>query len=341
LSELALLGIAGMQGRFCRDDVYMPITPMFHVHAWGFPWAATLAGVKQVYPGRYEPAMLLKLIKQEGVTFTHGVPTILQMLLGAAAAAKTDLSGLKMVIGGSALPKALAKQALAAGIDIYAGYGMSETGPIACVAHVRSADLGGDPEREIEIRTRAGMSAPLVDLRVVDLDMKDVPNDGKTAGEIVLRSPWLTQGYFDNPEGSEELWAGGYLHTSDIAVLTPDGYVQITDRIKDVIKTGGEWVSSLQIEDLITQYPGVAEVAVIGVKDDRWGERPIALVVKDAKSANGLTDTEIKTHLKVFADKGVISKYGIPEKILFVEKLAKTSVGKINKKELREKYGAM
>jgi fatty-acyl-CoA synthase len=341
LSELAFLGIAGMQGRFCRDDVYMPITPMFHVHAWGFPWAATLAGVKQVYPGRYEPAMLLKLIKQEGVTFTHGVPTILQMLLGAAAAAKTDLAGLKMVIGGSALPKALAKQALAAGIDIYAGYGMSETGPIACVAHVRSADLGGDPEREVEIRTRAGMTAPLVDLRVVDPGMKDVPNDGKTAGEIVLRSPWLTQGYFDNPEGSEELWAGGYLHTSDIAVLTPDGYVQITDRIKDVIKTGGEWVSSLQIEDLITQCPGVAEAAVIGVKDDRWGERPMALVVKDPKSANGLTDSEIKTHLKVFADKGVISKYGIPEKILFVEKLAKTSVGKINKKELREKYGAM
>jgi fatty-acyl-CoA synthase len=243
-----------------------------------------------------------------------------------------------MVIGGSALPKARAKQALAAGIDIYAGYGMSETGPIACVAHVRSADLGGDPEREVEIRTRAGMTAPLVDLRVVDPDMKDVPNDGKTAGEIVLRSPWLTQGYFDNPEGSEELWAGGYLHTNDIAVLTPDGYVQITDRIKDVIKTGGEWVSSLQIEDLITQCPGVAEAAVIGVKDDRWGERPMALVVK---SANSLTDAEIKAHLKVFADKGVISKYGIPEKVLFVEKLAKTSVGKINKRELREKYGAM
>jgi fatty-acyl-CoA synthase len=339
LSELAFLGIAGMQGRFCRDDVYMPITPMFHVHAWGFPWAATLAGVKQVYPGRYEPSMLLKLIKTEGVTFTHGVPTILQMLLGAAAAAKTDLGGLKMVIGGSALPKALAKQALAAGVDIYAGYGMSETGPVACIAHVRSADLGGDPEREVEIRTRAGMTAPLVDLRVVDPEMNDVPRDGKTAGEIVLRSPWLTQGYFDNPDGSEELWAGGYLHTSDIAVLTPDGYVQITDRIKDVIKTGGEWVSSLQIEDLITQCSGVAEAAVIGVKDERWGERPMALVVKDPKSTNGITDAEIKTHLKALADRGVISKYGIPEKILFVDKLAKTSVGKINKKELREEYG--
>jgi fatty-acyl-CoA synthase len=124
---LALFGMAGTQGRFSRDDVYMPITPMFHVHAWGFPWSATLAGVKQVYPGRYEPAMLVKLIKSEGVTFTHGVPTILQMLLDAAAAENADLNGLKMVIGGSALPKALAKRALAAGIDIFAGYGMSET----------------------------------------------------------------------------------------------------------------------------------------------------------------------------------------------------------------------
>ena len=130
LGELAFFGSAAKQGRFNRDDVYMPITPMFHVHAWGFPWTATLAGVKQVYPGRYEPAMLLKLIKTEGVTFTHGVPTILQMLLGAAAAENTDLAGLKMVIGGSSLPKALARQALALGVDIYAGYGMSETGPL-------------------------------------------------------------------------------------------------------------------------------------------------------------------------------------------------------------------
>jgi fatty-acyl-CoA synthase len=339
LCELAFLGTAGMQGRFSRDDVYMPITPMFHVHAWGFPWAATLAGVKQVYPGRYDPALLLKLIKSEGVTFTHGVPTILQMLLGAAAAAKTDLAGLKMVVGGSALPKALAKQALAAGVDIYAGYGMSETGPIACVAHVKTKDLGGDPERELEIRTGAGMPAPLVDLRIVDPDMKDVPHDGKAAGEIVLRSPWLTQGYFDNLDTSEQLWAGGYLHTSDIAVVTPDGYVQITDRIKDVIKTGGEWVSSLQIEDLITQCPGVAEAAVIGVKDERWGERPLALVVEDAKRGNILNDAAVKAHLKVFADKGVISKYGIPEKVLFVDDLARTSVGKIDKKKLREQYG--
>jgi fatty-acyl-CoA synthase len=339
LSELALFGLASQQGRFCRDDVYMPITPMFHAHAWGFPWAATLAGVKQVYPGRYEPAMLLKLIKSEGVTFTHGVPTILQMLLNVAAAEKVDLAGLTMVIGGSALPKALAKQALAAGIDIFGGYGMSETGPIAAVAHVRSKDLSGDPDQEVEFRTRAGMVAPLVDLRIVDPEMNDIAHDGKSAGEVVLRSPWLTQGYFDNPQSSEQLWAGGYLHTSDIAVVSPDGYVHITDRLKDVIKTGGEWVSSLQIEDLITQCPGVAEAAVIGVKDDRWGERPLALAVKSG--GDDLTDETVKSHLKQFADRGVISKYGIPDKILFVDGLPKTSVGKINKKELREQYGDM
>src|SRR6516225_8980113 len=338
LCGLAQFGIAGQQGRFCRDDVYMPITPMFHVHAWGFPWAATLAGVKQVYPGRYEPTMLLKLIKREGVTFTHGVPTILQMLLSAAAAAKTDLVGLKMVIGGSALPKALAKQALAAGIDIYAGYGMSETGPIAAVAHVRSKDLTGDLDEEVEFRTKAGMTAPLVDLRIVDPDMNDVPHDGKSAGEIVLRSPWLTQGYFNNPDASEELWTGGYLHTSDIAVVSPGGYVHITDRIKDVIKTGGEWVSSLQIEDLITQCAGVAEAAVIGVKDARWGERPMALLVKDPAGGNGVDDVVVKTHLKAFVDRGVISKFGIPERILFLDRLPKTSVGKINKMELRKTY---
>jgi len=178
-----------------------------------------------------------------------------------------------------------------------------------------------------------------VDLRIVDSDMKSVPHDGQSAGEIVLRAPWLTQGYFNNPEGSEELWAGGYLHTSDIAVVSPGGYVHITDRLKDVIKTGGEWVSSLQIEDLITQCPGVAEAAVIGVKDDRWGERPLALVVKKPAGSDEVTDVAVKQHLKVFADKGVISKYGIPEKVIFIASLPKTSVGKINKKELRERYG--
>src|ERR1700751_1865040 len=141
--------MAGKQGRFSRDDVYMPMTPMFHVHAWGFPWAATLAGVKQVYPGRYDPSLLLKLIKTESVTFTHCVPTILQMLLGAAVSANTDLAGLKMVVGGSELPKALAKQALDLGIDVFSGYGMSESAPLLCLAQIKSEDLSEHSDREI------------------------------------------------------------------------------------------------------------------------------------------------------------------------------------------------
>jgi fatty-acyl-CoA synthase len=299
LSELTFLGMAG---RFTRADVYMPMTPMFHVHAWGFPWAATLAGVKQVYPGRYDPALLTRLIATEAVSFTHGVPTLLQMLLNAAAAAKTCFGGLKMAIGGSELSIALAKQALAAGIDVWASYGMSETGPFVAAAPIMTNDLGGDPEREVELRVRAGITAPLVEARVVGQDMQDLPHDGETAGELVLRSPWLTQGYVDNPEASEALWAGGYLHTGDISVVAPNGSIRITDQIKDVIKSGGEWISSLQIEDLIEQYPGVKEAAVIGIPDEKWGERPLAFVVADTDRAGGLNEADIKAHLLAFAE---------------------------------------
>lgn len=339
LAELAAFGIAPKQGGFDRDDVYMPITPMFHVHAWGFPWTATVAGAKQVYPGRYQPDLLLKLIQTEGVTFTHCVPTILQMLLNAPGGADFDLSNLTMVIGGAALPKALAKQALQRGIDIFTGYGMSETGPILTLAQIPSIMLDAGLDEQIETRTKTGLPIPLVDLKIVDTDMNELPHDGKSAGEIVVRAPWLTMGYLDNPDASDKLWAGGYLHTNDIANIGADGYVQITDRIKDVIKTGGEWVSSLELEDIIGQRAGVAEVAVIGIKDDKWGERPLALIVLDAKAGAKPTAEDIKAHVGTYAEKGVISRYGIPQTIVFVDHLARTSVGKINKKELREKYG--
>jgi len=245
-----------------------------------------------------------------------------------------------MIIGGSELHKALAKQALAAGIDVFGGFGMSETGPIVAAAQVMRK-YPGDPERELDVRVRAGITAPLVEARIVGQDMSDLPHDGATTGELVLRSPWLTQGYVDNPEASEALWAGGYLHTGDIAVITPDGYIRITDRMKDVIKSGGEWVSSEQIEDLIEQYPGVKEAAVIGIPDKKWGERPLALVVKDTDHASRLRETDIKAHLEAFATRGLISKYGIPETIQFVDHLAKTSVGKVDKKGLRETYGQL
>jgi fatty-acyl-CoA synthase len=316
----------------------MPITPMFHVHAWGFPYAATAAGAKQVYPGRYVPDLLLKLIKNEGVTFAHCVPTILLMLLDAPASAETDLSGLTMVIGGAALPKMLALRAMARGIDIFTGYGMSETGPVLSLAHLKASMLSGVADEEVNFRTKTGRPIPLVDIRVVDSDMKDVAHDGKVSGEIVVRAPWLTQGYYQNPSASEELWHGGYMHTNDIANMSPHGYLQITDRIKDVIKSGGEWISSLELEDIIMKAPGIKEAAVIGVKDEKWGERPVALVVRDYQAEEAPTENTIKAHVGEFADRGVISKYGVPQTILFVDQLERTSVGKIDKKLLRTRY---
>jgi len=175
-----------------------------------------------------------------------------------------------------------------------------------------------------------------VDLRIVDENLLDQPHDGKSPGEIVVRAPWLTQGYFKNPTASEELWSGGYLHTNDIGTIDPDGYLQVTDRIKDVIKTGGEWVSSLELEDVISRHPAVSEVAVIGVKDAKWGERPMALVVLKADAR--ADEAEIKAHVKGFAEKGGISKFAIPERVLIVQGIDKTSVGKINKKGLRQKF---
>jgi fatty-acyl-CoA synthase len=338
LSEMAFFGMAAQQGRFSRDDVYMPLTPMFHAHAWGMPWTATLAGAKQVYPGRYDPALLLKLIKSEGVTFTHGVPTLLQMLLGAAEQAKTDLAGLKMVVGGSELPHELVCRALALGVDVFAGYGLSESAPMLTLAQVKSSDLRGDPDREVDIRTRSGLAAPLVDLRLVDSTGRELPNDGQTRGEIVARAPWLAEAYAGNAEASEDLWAGGYMHTNDIGIIGPDGYLRVVDRMKDVIKTGGEWVSSIQLEDLISLCDGVSEAAVIGVKDPKWGERPLALVVKDGSADGDLTAADITAHLKSFADTGAISKFAIPDRILFLATLPRTSVGKFDKKVLRERY---
>ena len=319
------------QGRFNEDDVYMPITPMFHVHAWGIPYMATLMGVQQVYPGRYEPASLLKLLVTKKVTFSHCVPTIIQMLLQAEAAKSIDLSGWKVIIGGSALPKALAMGALERGIDIYTGYGMSETCPLLTLAQLTPELEKADLETQADYRTRTGRPVAMVQLRIVDAEMNDVPHDGKSQGEVVVRAPWLTQGYLHDKEKSEELWAGGWLHTGDVAVMSEDGWLKIVDRIKDVIKTGGEWVSSIDLEGMILQHAGVGECAVVGVPDEKWGERPVALVVK-----NGDADEEgIKAMMGDYADKGIISRYGIPDRVIFVDELPRTSVGKLDKKKMR------
>ena len=338
LAGLAALGTSATQGRFHRADVYMPITPMFHVHAWGIPFMATVMGVKQVYPGRYEPEMLLDLIEKEKVTFSHCVPTILHMLLNSAADREVDLSDWTVIIGGSPLPKGMGKTALERGIDVFTGYGMSETCPLLTLAQLTPEMLERDLEEQVEIRTRTGRPLPLVDLRVVDEEMRAVSHDGETTGEVVVRSPWLTQGYLKEPEKSEELWEGGYLHTEDIGYIDEQGYLQVTDRIKDVIKTGGEWVSSQEIEDILSEHPGVSEAAVIGVEDEKWGERPLALIAPRADHDEEITEDEIKAYVKEHADSGAISKFAFPDQVRFVEEIDKTSVGKIDKKKLREKY---
>ncbi len=323
---------------FRHGDVYMPMTPMFHVHAWGNPFVATLLGVKQVYPGRYVPAELIALRKREGVTYSHCVPTILQMLLAAADKASTDLRGWKICIGGAALSAGLAREALAHGIDVYAGYGMSETGPVMAVTRLPVPTGTLSEEAELAVRCRTGLPIPLVDLRVVSAAMDDLPRDGVSTGEIVVRAPWLTPCYVGNSVASDELWAGGYLHTQDVAWRDPQGYLQITDRIKDVIKTGGEWISSLQLEDLISRVPGVAEVAVIGVPDERWGERPCALVVPHAGADTSALPHEVQQEVSRAASAGLLPRYGVPERVVLVRALEKTSIGKVNKRALREQY---
>jgi fatty-acyl-CoA synthase len=329
LHTLILLGTMPLTSA----DVYMPITPMFHVHAWGNPYSAMLRGMKQIYPGRYVPDLLVKLFVQEKVTFSHCVPTIVQMFL--AAAEGIDLRGWHLVIGGSALPRPLARRLLERGVDVFAGYGMSETGPIATLALV-PPELADGGETELAYRCRAGRPAPLVDVRIIDANGSALPHDGHSAGEIVMRSPWLTQGYTDNPAASAALWEGGWLHTGDIGTIDRHGFLAITDRIKDVVKTGGEWVSSLDLEDIIAAHPAVAEVAVIGVPDARWGERPLAVVV--LKPGGTPDAAAIQAHVSQRVENGEISKYAVPEKIEFVDIIPKTSVGKLDKKLLRQRH---
>lgn len=319
-------------------DIYMPLTPMFHVHAWGVPYLMTMIGAKQIYPGRYEPEMLLKLIIKEKVTFSHCVPTIIHMLLNSPVIDKIDLSNWKVIIGGSALPKGLCQAALKHKINIFTAYGMSETCPLLTAAIMKPHMLDWSTEDQVKIRCRTGFAIPNVQLEIVDHTGKPMPHDGETTGEVVVRTPWLTQGYLKEPEKSEELWRQGWLHTGDVGFIDKEGYLQITDRLKDVIKTGGEWISSLTLEDILSQHEAVSEAAVIGVPDEKWGERPLALVVLKEAFKGSVTEQTLIDHFKTFADDGTIPKYGVPERIALVDSIAKTGVGKIDKKVLRKDF---
>ena len=320
-------------------DIYMPLTPMFHVHAWGMPYLFTMLGTKQVYPGKYEPGAILRLIQAEKVTFSHCVPTIIHMLLNDPAIDDVDLTGWKVVIGGSAMPKGLCEEALGRGINLFSAYGMSETCPLLTIANAKPHMLAWEAERQIEVRCSTGMPVPNVDLEIVDTEGKPLPRDGNHTGEVVVRSPWLTQAYFKEPEMSEALWQDGWLHTGDVGYVDAEGYLHITDRIKDVIKTGGEWISSLELESIISRHEAVSEAAVIGVPDAKWGERPLLLAVLKPEFQGKVEADDLQNFYQAYVDQGVIPKYGIPSRVLIVEEIAKTSVGKLNKKQLREQYG--
>tara|TARA_B100000674_G_C37961498_1_gene972235 strand:+ start:1109 stop:2740 length:1632 start_codon:yes stop_codon:yes gene_type:complete len=315
---------------FDSSDVYMPLTPMFHVHAWGIPYGATMFGAKQVYPGRYEPLKLLKLIEKHKVSFSHCVPAILNMILDHPESQNVNLRGWKVIIGGSALSPGLAKKALSRGIEVYTGYGMSETCPLLTLTYNQQSHLSQSLEDNISHRIKAGMPVPLVDLKIQSDDGSF--NASGEPGEIVVRAPWLTSCYAKDEEATSKLWSDGWLHTGDVGYIDESNYLIISDRIKDVIKSGGEWVSSIDLERLITLCDGVQEVAVVGIDDEKWGERPVAWI-----KASDLTARVIKEHLDLYVKDGVIPAWAIPEKMEFVEEIPKTSVGKVDKKEIRQR----
>ncbi len=289
LATIATLGTAVTQGRFHQEDVYMPLTPMFHVHAWGIPYVATMLGVKQVYPGKYVPEILLKLIVEEKVTFSHCVPTILNMLVSSPAAAAVNLSGWKVLIGGSALPRSVAIAALKRGVDVSVGYGLSESCPVLTLSQLgtRGAEAGnrgaGGPALPYREALRAGQTSRSSMRRVTK---SHLTTSRAARSWCALRgSPRATSRTRRTPRGSGR--AAGCTRRT-LPAETQSGSIRITDRAKDIIKVGGEWLSSLELEDILSTHPAVAESAVVGQADLTWGEVPVALVVlKKDQKANG------------------------------------------------------
>ncbi len=331
------VGVSGLSGpgRFGSNDVYMPLTPMFHVHAWGFPYLATLLGSKQVYAGRFDPGTCLELIKKEKVTFSHCVATVLKMILDHPMAKDTDLKDWKVNTGGMATPRGLAERAVELGIDLFQGYGLSESCPLLTMANLKPGMMEQPLEGQMDYRLKTGFPMPLVDLEIQDEQGARVPRDGVSQGEITVRAPWLTQAYYKDPERSDDLWRGGRLHTGDCANQDPEGFVQITDRLKDVIKSGGEWISSIHLENIISVHEDVSEVAVIGAADEKWGERPVCLIILKPGANDRTVEKEILGLLAARVETGEISKWWIPDRIIFTDSIPKTSVGKLDKKTIR------
>lgn len=317
------------------DDVYMPMTPLFHVHAWGTPYVATMLGVKQVYPGRYDAALLCRLRERHRVTYSHCVPTLLRMVVDEAKKSGADLSGWKLGVGGSALSEALYREATDLGMAIYPGFGMTETAPTAIKG--RPFPDARNAAEDLAYRLSCGVPTPMVSVQIVDEAMNPLPHDGETRGELVLRAPWITSCYVGDRAASDELWRGGWMHTQDLATIDRHGYVRIRDRMKDVIKTGGEWIDSIQLEMLVATANGVSEASVIAVADARWGERPLAVVV--ARTGAQPTLDDLNAPVLAAIEQGLITRYARLDRYVCIDQLPRTSTGKIDKKRLRSMFG--
>jgi fatty-acyl-CoA synthase len=310
-------------------DRVLPIVPMFHANAWGLPYAAWMAGADFVMPSRFLQAEpLCRLIEAERPTFSGAVPTIWADILRYAVEHPVDLSSIRMIAcGGSAVPRSLIEAFQDRhGVRIVQAWGMTETSPLAAVAH---APDGASPDEEMDWRARTGRVMPGVELRIVGDDGGALPWDGDAVGEIEVRGPWITGSYYREP--SPEKFDGDWLRTGDVGSIEPNGFIQITDRAKDVIKSGGEWISSVELEGLLMAHPEVVEASVVGVPDPRWTERPLACVVRAPGST--VTAAELREFLA-----GHVAHWQLPERWSFIDEVPKTSVGKFDKKVLRARH---
>jgi fatty-acyl-CoA synthase len=313
-------------------DVVLSVVPMFHANAWGLPFSSTMVGAAQVYPGvQPTPKDIAELIQSERVTVTAGVPTVLVGILQALEQTKYDLSTLRAVpCGGSAVPESLLAAYDALGIPVVQAWGMTETAPLATVSRPRFSMDGWSDAQKRAVRARQGRPLPGVDIRVVGEVGAELPWDGKSVGELEVRGPWIAASYYDDPRAADA-FHDGWFRTGDVVNVDPHGYVQITDRAKDVIKSGGEWISSVELENTIMAHPDVLEAAVVGMPHERWQERPLAIVVP--KPGRTVTKAAILEFLQ-----SRVAKWWLPEDVVTVETLPKTSVGKIAKRELRERF---
>ena len=339
-----LLGFSGERGLDPRRDLTIQLVPMFHAHGWGVPYMATFLGCKQLYPGRFDPKLFLELLKREKRPGQGGyiccVPTMLDMIVSYPEVEqyKEYLKGLIYEGGGSRLTNRLAKRAKELGMDLCAGWGMTEVYTKVGLQYLKPHMFGWSEDRKVDFLSRTGIAPAFVEQRVVDEEGRDVAKDGETVGEIVLRAPWLTSGYHKDPEKSKELWRGGWMHSGDMATIDEEESVLIMDRAKDVIKSGGEWISSLTLENLINMHPKLQEVAVVAAQSEKWGERPVVVVVPKDEYKGKISEEELKEHMTQYVEDGKILKWWIPEKFIFVNEIPRTSVGKFDKKALRSSF---